>query len=104
MGTFELVLLTVATAATPLLIAAMGELVVERSGVLNLGVEGMMIMGAVTGFAAAYTTGSPWLGFITATLVGAAFSLLFAFLTLTLVTNQVATGLALTLLGLGLPA
>jgi general nucleoside transport system permease protein len=102
MGTFELVLLTVATAATPLLIAAMGELVVERSGVLNLGVEGMMIMGAVTGFAAAYTTGSPWLGFITATLVGAAFSLLFAFLTLTLVTNQVATGLALTLLGLGL--
>jgi general nucleoside transport system permease protein len=102
MGTFELVLLTVATAATPLLIAAMGELVVERSGVLNLGVEGMMIMGAVTGFAVAYTTRSPWLGFLTATLVGAAFSLLFAFLTLTLVTNQVATGLALTLLGLGL--
>jgi ABC-type uncharacterized transport system permease subunit len=102
MGMLEAVLLTIATAATPLLIAAMGELVVERSGVLNLGVEGMMVMGAVTGFAVAYTTGSPWLGVIAAILVGAAFSMLFAVLTLSLVTNQVATGLALTLLGLGL--
>jgi simple sugar transport system permease protein len=102
MGMLEAVLLTIATAATPLLIAAMGELVVERSGVLNLGVEGMMVMGAVTGFAVAYTTGSPWLGVICSILVGAAFSLLFAVLTLSLVTNQVATGLALTLLGLGL--
>jgi len=80
----------------------MGELVVERSGVLNLGVEGMMIMGAVTGFAVTLTTGSPWLGALAAVIVGALFSLMFAFLTLTLVTNQVATGLALTLLGLGL--
>ena len=102
MGMFEAVLLTIATAATPLLIAAMGELVVERSGVLNLGVEGMMVMGAVTGFTVAYTTKSPWLGVLAAVIVGAAFSLLFGFLTLTLVTNQVATGLALTLLGLGL--
>jgi simple sugar transport system permease protein len=99
---FEAVVITIATAATPLLLAAIGELVVERSGVLNLGVEGMMIMGAVTGFGVALTTGSPWLGALAAVLVGAAFSLLFAFLTLTLVTNQVATGLALTLLGLGL--
>jgi len=99
---FEAVVLTIATAATPLLIAAMGELVVERSGVLNLGVEGMMIMGAVTGFGVALTTGSPWLGVFAAIIVGTLFSLLFAFLTLTLVTNQVATGLALTLLGLGL--
>ncbi|MCO5157477.1 MAG: ABC transporter permease [Aquamicrobium sp.] len=98
----ESVLITIATAATPLLIAAMGELVVERSGVLNLGVEGMMIMGAVTGFAVTLTTGSPWLGALAAVVVGALFSLLFGFLTLTLVTNQVATGLALTLLGLGL--
>jgi len=97
----ESILLTIATAATPLLIAAIGELVVERSGVLNLGVEGMMIMGAVTGFGVALMTGSPWLGVLAAILVGAAFSLLFGFLTLTLVTNQVATGLALTLLGLG---
>ncbi|MFP1632629.1 ABC transporter permease [Zhengella sp. ZM62] len=98
----EAILLTVATAATPLLLAAIGELVVERSGVLNLGVEGMMLIGAVTGFGVALTTGSPWLGAIAAVIAGAAFSLLFGFLTLTLVTNQVATGLALTLLGIGL--
>ncbi len=98
----EQIIITIATAATPLLIAALGELVVERSGVLNLGVEGMMVMGAVTGFAIALTTGSPWLGVLAAIIVGALFSLLFGFLTLTLVTNQVATGLALTLLGLGL--
>ena len=99
---FEDILITIATAATPLLIAAVGVVVVERSGVLNLGVEGMMVMGAVTGFGVALTTGSPWLGVLAAIIVGALFSLLFGFLTLTLVTNQVATGLALTLLGLGL--
>lgn len=98
----EAILLTVATAATPLLIAAIGELVVERSGVLNLGVEGMMIMGAVSGFAIAQVSGSPWLGVFAAIIVGALFSLLFGFLTLTLATNQVATGLSLTILGLGL--
>jgi simple sugar transport system permease protein len=98
----EAILLTIATASTPLLLAGMGELVVERSGVLNLGVEGMMLMGAVSGFAAAQMTGSAWLGVVAALIVGALFSLLFAFLTLTLVTNQVATGLALTLLGTGL--
>ncbi len=96
------ILLTIATAATPLLIAAMGELVAERAGVLNLGVEGMMIMGAVAGFGAGYLTGSPWLGVIAAIIVGMLFSLLFAFMTLTLATNQVATGLSLTILGLGL--
>lgn len=96
------ILLSIATAATPLLLAATGELVVERSGVLNLGVEGMMIMGAVAGFGAAMATGSPWLGVLAAIAVGTLFSLLFAFLTLTVATNQVATGLSLTLLGLGL--
>lgn len=100
----QAILLTIATAATPLLIAAIGELVVERSGVLNLGVEGMMLMGAVTGFGAAQMTGSAWIGMIAAIMAGAAFSLLFGFLTLTLVTNQVATGLALTILGLGASA
>ncbi len=98
----EAILLTVITAATPLMIAAIGELVVERSGVLNLGVEGMMIMGAIMGFAGAQWTGSAYLGIATGILAGAVFSMLFAFLTLTLVANQVATGLALTLLGLGL--
>src|SRR4051794_38213405 len=96
------ILLTIATAATPLLIAAIGELVVERSGVLNLGVEGMMIMSAVAGFGAGYLTGSPWIGLLAAVAMGAVFSLLFAVMTLSLATNQVATGLSLTLLGLGL--
>ncbi|GAA0781354.1 ABC transporter permease [Roseibium denhamense] len=99
---FEAVLLTVITAATPLLIAALGELVVERSGVLNLGVEGMMIMGAVVGFAIANLTGSGALGVIAAIGAGMAMSALFGFLVLVLVANQVATGLALTILGLGL--
>lgn len=96
------VILTIVTAATPLLIAAMGELVVERSGVLNLGVEGMMVMGAVAGFAAALITGSTTLGILAAILAGVMMSLLFGFLTLSLVANQVASGLALTLLGIGL--
>ena len=100
----ENILLTIMTAATPLLIAALGELVVERSGVLNLGVEGMMVMGAVSGFAAASLTGSPWLGVLAAIITAALFSILFAVLTLSVATNQVATGLSLTLLGLGLSA
>jgi len=100
----QAIMLTIATAATPLLIAAIGELVVERSGVLNLGVEGMMLMGAVTGFGIAHLTGNAWLGMIAAIFAGAACALLFGFLTLTLVTNQVATGLALTILGLGASA
>ena len=102
MGVLEAILLTVITAATPLLLAAIGELVVERSGVLNLGVEGMMIIGAVMGFAGAQATGSPYAGALLAMVAGMAMALLFGFLTLHLIANQVATGLALTLLGLGL--
>ncbi|PCH93686.1 MAG: ABC transporter permease [Rhodobacteraceae bacterium] len=89
-------------AATPILIAAIGELVVEKSGVLNLGVEGMMIIGAITGFIAAVETGSPWIGFIAGMAGGAAIALIFGVLTQFLLTNQVATGLALTLFGLGM--
>ena len=102
MSAYEAIILTIITASTPLLLAAIGELVVERSGVLNLGIEGMMVMGAVCGFAASYVTGSPWLGVLAAVLAGVATSLLFGVLTQTLMTNQVATGLAITLLGLGL--
>ncbi|WP_439561222.1 ABC transporter permease [Roseinatronobacter sp.] len=91
-------------AATPILLAAIGELVVEKAGVLNLGVEGMMIIGAVTGFIVAVNSGSPLLGFIGAALGGMALSLVFALLTQALMTNQVASGLALTLFGLGLSA
>lgn len=91
-------------AATPLLYAAIGELVVEKSGVLNLGVEGMMIIGAVSGFAIAVLSGSPALGFVAGALAGAGLALLFGLLTQVLLSNQVATGLALTLFGLGLAA
>ncbi|WP_372886647.1 ABC transporter permease [Shimia sp.] len=91
-------------AATPLLLAAVGELVVEKSGVLNLGVEGMMIVGAIGGFAVSVESGSPYLGLVAAMAAGAALSLLFAFLTQFALANQVASGLALTLFGLGLSA
>ncbi|HEV7631657.1 MAG TPA: ABC transporter permease [Steroidobacteraceae bacterium] len=91
-------------AATPLIYAALGELVVERAGVLNLGVEGMMLVGALTAFAVSVTTGSLLLGFAAAACASMLLALLFGVLTLTLQTNQVATGLALTLFGLGLSA
>jgi ABC-type uncharacterized transport system permease subunit len=97
-----LLLASLMVASTPILLAALGELVVERSGVLNLGVEGMMITGAITGFAAAVATDSALIGFLGAAAGGAALSLLFAVLVLWLRSNQVATGLALTLFGLGL--
>jgi simple sugar transport system permease protein len=98
----ESILITIITASTPLVVASAGELVTERAGVLNLGVEGMMIMGAVSAFAVSQMTGSPYAGMLAGIVVGALVSLLFGFLTLTLVANQVATGLALTILGLGL--
>jgi ABC-type uncharacterized transport system permease subunit len=103
----EAILMTVITASTPLVIASIGELVTERSGVLNLGVEGMMVMGAVCAFIVPpYACRCDRLALyrhrLPALLPGALFSLLFGFLTLTLVANQVATGLALTILGLGL--
>ncbi|HMA32699.1 MAG TPA: ABC transporter permease [Casimicrobiaceae bacterium] len=99
----QLVILTLA-AGTPLVFAALGELVVERSGVLNLGVEGMMLTGAVASFIVAARTHSPWLGVGAGALAGAALSLVFAVIALTLLANQVATGLALSLFGVGLSA
>ncbi len=97
-----LALVTVISAATPLLLAALGELVVEKSGVLNLGLEGMMLAGAVTGFAVTATTGSATLGIFCAMLAGMAMAFVFGVLTLSLMANQVATGLALTIFGVGL--
>ena len=101
-------LITVVGVTTPILLAATGELVVEKSGVLNLGIEGMMLIGAVTGFAVTFNYGpdlgdlAPWAGVIAAALASAASSMLFAFLVLTLGSNQVATGLALAIFGIGL--
>ena len=90
--------------ATPVLLAAIGEAVVEKSGVLNLGVEGMMITGAVIGFIFAVNTQIPIYGFICAAIAGALLSVLFAVLTQYIMSNQVATGLGLTMVGLGLSA
>ena len=96
--------LTVITASTPLVFAALGELVTEKSGVLNLGVEGMMVIGALAAFAVSSMSGSATLGIMAGALAGAGLALIFAFLTLSLLANQVATGLALTIFGVGLSA
>ena len=97
-------ILSVMTASTPLLLAATGELVTEKSGVLNLGVEGMMLVGAIVGFATTVHTGSALLGILLAVLGGMGMALIFGILTLTFLANQVATGLALTIFGTGLSA
>ena len=96
------VLITVVGASTPILFAGLGELVAEKSGVLNLGVEGMMLIGAIAAFATVDITGNPWLAVVLAAAAGAAVSMIFAVLTLSLSANQVATGLALTIFGGGL--
>ncbi len=97
-------MLTIITAATPLLYAALGELITEKSGVLNLGVEGMILLGAVSGFAVVHFTGSAVLGVLAGLLGGAALSAIFALLVLGFQASQVATGLALTIFGIGLSA
>jgi simple sugar transport system permease protein len=98
------ILLATLGAGTPLVFAALGELVTEKSGVLNLGVEGMMIVGAVCGFAVAADSGNLWLGVVASVVAGAGMALLFGILTLTFQSNQVAAGLALTIFGIGLSA
>jgi len=99
-----MIALTIISAATPLVYAAIGELMVEKSGVLNLGVEGMMLAGAVSGFAVAHISGSALLGVTAGVIAGMLMALIFAFLTLSLRASQVATGLALTIFGIGLSA
>lgn len=102
MSPIEAILLTVVTAATPLLLAALGELVAERAGVLNLGVEGMMALGAACGYAAASLMDSTLLGAFAGAAAGMVLAGLFALATIGLGANQVGSGLALTVLGLGL--
>jgi general nucleoside transport system permease protein len=101
-GLIEAIILAVLAASTPLLLAATGELVTERAGVLNLGVEGMMIVGAACGFGGAWLSGSVVIGALCGVVAGVLMSLIFALMTLGLAVNQVATGLALTILGIGL--
>jgi simple sugar transport system permease protein len=98
------ILVATLRAATPLLLAGFGELIAERSGVLNLGVEGMMLVGASAGFITTAVSGSLLLGLIAAAFGGAAMAAGFSLLTLYLLANQVATGLALTIFGVGLSA
>ncbi|MGV8984814.1 MAG: ABC transporter permease [Cypionkella sp.] len=95
-------IITVVGLTTPILLAGLGELVVEKSGVLNLGVEGMMLVGAISGFGVTVMTFNPWIGVLGAAAGGALASMLFAVLVLQLNSNQVATGLALTIFGTGL--
>jgi ABC-type uncharacterized transport system permease subunit len=96
------VMVTVVGASTPILFAGLGELVTEKSGVLNLGVEGMMLVGAIAAFATVDITGNPWLAVIVAAAAASGASMIFAFLTISLSANQVATGLALTIFGGGI--
>lgn len=88
-------------AGTPLLLGTLGEITAERSGILNLGVEGMMSLGAISGFMVTFATGNPYLGLAVSVLAGAAFSLIHSFVSVTLKANQVVSGLALTMTGLG---
>jgi ABC-type uncharacterized transport system permease subunit len=97
-------ILTIITAATPLLFAALGEMITEKSGVLNLGVEGMMVIGAISGFVAVHVTGSAAAAILTSMLAGALMAAVFAGLVLKLHASQVPTGLALTIFGIGLSA
>jgi len=98
---FTLVLAAGVASGTILLFAAIGEIFAERSGILNLGVEGMMLMGAVAGFAVAASTGNPWVGLVIAMLAGAVLSVIHAVVTIHLRAEQVISGLALTFLGSG---
>ena len=104
MNAIEFILAGMLAAATPFLLAALGELVVERAGVLNLGVEGLMAFGAVLAFIIVYHGGGHLLGFVVAGLGSAVLSLVFAFVALGFRANQVATGLAIGILGQGLSA
>ena len=98
------ILFATVVAGTPLIIVALGQLVAEKSGVLNLGAEGMMSMGAIAAFAVTLHSGNPWLGVLAGMAAGAAMSFVFAIVVLSLMANQVASGLALSILGVGLAA
>lgn len=102
MSALEFLLAGTLAAALPLLLAALGELVVERTGLLNLGLEGMMALGAAIAFICVYHTGSHGVGFLAAMIAGAALSMVFAGLVIAVKANEVASGLAIGVLGLGL--
>lgn len=98
------ILASAVRSGTPVLYATLGEVVSERAGVMNLGLEGVMLIGAYTGFAVTRATGNPWLGILASFLAGAAITFIHAFLCITLMCNQVVSGLAMVLSGYGLSA
>ncbi len=104
MGLYESIIFATIIAGTPLLLVALGELVTEKSGMLNLGAEGLMSVGAVAAFAAAFAFESTVAGLVAGVLAGVMLSLVFAFITINLMANQVATGLAVAIFGVGLAA
>jgi len=97
----ELILAAGVTSGTVLLLAALGEILTERSGVINLGVEGMMFVGALAGFKVSVDTGDPWIGLVAALIAGGALAALHAIVTIGFQADQIVSGLALTLLGTG---
>jgi simple sugar transport system permease protein len=101
METLTPILAAAVRSGTPILYAVLGEILTEKSGVMNLGLEGIMLMGALSGFAASFSTGNPWLGFVFAFAVGACLGLVHALLSVSLGSNQVVCGLAMTLFGAG---
>ncbi|MDR0649752.1 MAG: ABC transporter permease [Synergistaceae bacterium] len=104
METLLSILAAAVRSGTPILYATLGEILTEKAGVMNLGLEGIMLMGALSGFAASLSTGSPWLGLAAAFGVGACLGLIHAFLSVTLGSNQVVCGLAMTMFGGGASA
>ena len=89
-------------AGTPILFVCIGEIYAERSGILNVGLEGLMLVGAIAGFTAGFTVGNPVAGIIAAAVAGAVFSLIHAYVTITLRADQIVSGLTLTILGTGI--
>ncbi len=104
MTLFFMAIIAAMTSGTSLLLTTLGEIISERSGVINLGLEGLMLVGALAGFATSHYTGSPVLGLVAACVVGAMISCIHAFLVITLRCNQIVSGLALAILGSGLSA
>jgi len=101
MDFFVPILAAAVRSGTPILYASLGEILTERSGVQNLGLEGLMLMGAFSGFTVTYSTGNPWFGVVTAFIAGIAISLVHAFLSVSVGANQIVSGLAVTMFGTG---
>jgi simple sugar transport system permease protein len=102
MDSVNMILAAAVRSGTPILYATLGEILTEKVGILNLGLEGIMLMGAYSGFVVSMTSGNPWLGFLAAFIAGCLMGLIHAFLCISLNGNQVVSGLALTMFGTGL--